>query len=226
MSQRRLRNPAEALLSLRIAAFAVVVPLLMRLRLSSLERVLEPRGPKRSASPERVTALAERIDWVLRRGRPLVRPGCLTRGVTLYYFLRRAGADVTLVFGMGKPEDASFAAGHCWLVKDGEPFLEREGPATALPRDHQHPAPTGRRADLSPEIRRYDLHGLALGVSAEDAIADAVGGRLAQFPPAPAGHDDLVFEYRTVASVPAPGGGRPSTSRSSATCSTERTTTG
>ena len=132
MSQRRLRNPAEALLSLRIAAFAVVVPLLMRLRLSSLERVLEPRGPKRSASPERVTALAERIDWVLRRGRPLVRPGCLTRGVTLYYFLRRAGADVTLVFGMGKPEDASFA-GHCWLVKDGEPFLEREDPRPHFP---------------------------------------------------------------------------------------------
>ena len=46
--------------------------------------------------------------------------------MTLFYFLRRAGADVELVFGMGKHGDDY--AGHCWLVKDGEPFLEQKDP--------------------------------------------------------------------------------------------------
>jgi hypothetical protein len=46
--------------------------------------------------------------------------------VTHYYFLRRAGLDVELSFGMGKLDDQY--AGHCWLVKDGEPFLEDSDP--------------------------------------------------------------------------------------------------
>ena len=62
----------------------------------------------------------------IRAGRPLVRPGCLTRGVTRYYFFRRDGMDVSLCFGMGK-FDEEFV-GHCWLVKDGVPFMEPRDP--------------------------------------------------------------------------------------------------
>jgi hypothetical protein len=46
--------------------------------------------------------------------------------LTRYYFLRRVGMDVSLCFGMGR-HDKGFM-GHCWLVKDGEPFLEVEDP--------------------------------------------------------------------------------------------------
>src|SRR4051794_41379165 len=93
------RNLRELLLALRIAAIAVSVPALLRLRLEWLERVLEPR--RRRPDARRAAWLAQRIDGVLAAGHPLVRPGCLTRGVTHYWFLRRAGMDVRLQFGVG-----------------------------------------------------------------------------------------------------------------------------
>jgi transglutaminase superfamily protein len=117
----------ELLLSLRILTVAVLVPVIMRLPLRQVGRLIEPRRARRPADPAAVVALIERIEAVLTRGRPLVRTGCLTRAVTLFYFLRRAGVDVTLAFGMGRPR-AEFE-GHCWLIKDGRPFLERVDPS-------------------------------------------------------------------------------------------------
>jgi len=46
--------------------------------------------------------------------------------VTLYRFLRRAGADVSLRFGVGMMDGA--IAGHCWIVYRGEPLAERRDP--------------------------------------------------------------------------------------------------
>jgi hypothetical protein len=97
----------------------------MRLPLARLERVLEPRRPRR-LDVRRQQWLAEHVDAILAAGHPLVRPGCLTRGVTLYYFMRRAGVDVGLQFGMGKP--VREIEGHCWLVRGSEPYLERRDP--------------------------------------------------------------------------------------------------
>jgi hypothetical protein len=70
--------------------------------------------------------MVRRIDRLLLAGRPLVRSGCLTRGITLFYFLRRAGADVSLRFGMGEV-DGSYS-GHCWVVHDGLPLAEKRDP--------------------------------------------------------------------------------------------------
>jgi len=78
-----------------------------------------------------VEILGRRVDQVIRWGRPLVRPGCLTRGITGYYILRRAGLDVALCFGMGSVRDPG-AAGHCWLVLGGEPVLEAADPRAAF----------------------------------------------------------------------------------------------
>jgi hypothetical protein len=87
--------------------------------------LLEPRKrPERTAAE--LSEFAESVDRALQRAPRVVRRGCLTRGITLYYFLRRAGADVSLAFGMstnGEP-----FVGHCWLVEAGEPFLERKDP--------------------------------------------------------------------------------------------------
>ena len=80
------------------------------------------------------------MDRLLSAGRPVVRPGCLTRGLTHYYFLRRAGVDVQLRYGLGQP--IGEGDGHCWLVRDGEPFLERVDPREryvetySIPRAH------------------------------------------------------------------------------------------
>lgn len=62
-----------------------------------------------------------------RIARPLVRSGCLTRGITLYWFFRRAGLDVELRFGLD-PRAIEPADGHCWLTLDGEPYLEKRDP--------------------------------------------------------------------------------------------------
>ncbi len=93
---------------------------------------MEPRRPRPELDPadvDQVTAhLGKWVDAIIRRGQPVVRPGCLTRGITLYYALRRAGVDVALCFGVGSDEGA--VAGHCWLDLDGRPLLERAEPGS------------------------------------------------------------------------------------------------
>lgn len=121
-----MRFVSKAVLLLRIFAFAAAVPYLLRLKLPRLARALEPGSSPTAVLEDCVRRIAGYVEIAIRHGRPLVRPGCLTRGLTRYYFLRRAGLDVALCFGMGRL-DKEFM-GHCWLVKNGEPFLEAEDP--------------------------------------------------------------------------------------------------
>jgi hypothetical protein len=123
---RQLRSLADALLLFQIFFFATAVPALLRLKLSRLRSLLELKGARLSPEPASVEKISNYVEFVLWVGRPLVRRGCLTRGLTLYYFLRRAGLDVTIYFGMGKV-NGEFA-GHCWLVNDSQPFLEAKSP--------------------------------------------------------------------------------------------------
>lgn len=108
---------------------ALMTPLLVRLPLPRLEALLE-WGAAAAARPARGSpdAVAATVLEMLQAGRPLVRRGCLTRGITLYYFLRRAGVDVGLHFGMGRFSAGDGFDGHCWLVLDGEPYLEPRDP--------------------------------------------------------------------------------------------------
>jgi hypothetical protein len=71
-----------------------------------------------------------------------VRPGCLTRGLTHYFFLRRAGADVVLQYGIGTVEGRT--EGHCWLVRDGVPYLESKDPREHFVETYR--VPSARRA--------------------------------------------------------------------------------
>jgi hypothetical protein len=66
------------------------------------------------------------VDRVLEAGRPLLRSGCMVRGLTRYYVLRQAGVDVNLCFGIGVHDGS--VAGHCWLESQDEPILERRDP--------------------------------------------------------------------------------------------------
>lgn len=121
-----LHSPGEVWLFLRILAFSAAVPLLMRMPILKLGRWLEPKALVPEADPQEVARIIDYADRAIRVGRPLVRSSCLTRGLTLYTFLRRAGLDVRLCFGAGRT-DQPFTA-HCWLVKDGRPFLEKAEP--------------------------------------------------------------------------------------------------
>jgi len=114
-------------LVMRILAVAAMAPVLARLPLARLEAVLEPPRPARrpidGASADRMMEL---IDLAIRLGGPLVRPGCLTRGVTAYWFLRRHGEPVSLVFGIDAARSAP--TGHCWLESDSQPRYEKVDP--------------------------------------------------------------------------------------------------
>ena len=123
---KEVRNPAEFFLFLRMLLFALSVPLLLRLKLSTLQTLLEPAKPSPEPEPWTVRRISTSVDRVMRFAQPLFRSTCLTRGTTLYYFLRRAGLNVSLCFGIGNIK-GSFI-GHCWLVRDGAPFLEAIDP--------------------------------------------------------------------------------------------------
>jgi hypothetical protein len=116
----------------RVGSFAATVPLLMRLPLPRIAAFLT-RPPRRSGKrrPPPSEAEVQRLERVVslapRIAHPLVRYGCLTRGVTLFWFLRRAGVDVELRFGLDA-DDPDAVDGHCWLALHGEPFLERRDP--------------------------------------------------------------------------------------------------
>lgn len=126
VATRRLRSVADAWLCLRIFLFAVVVPVLLWLKPGRWQAILEARKARRAPDPATVEKVISRVESMLRARLPFVSRGCLTRGLTLYYFLRGEGFDVSICFGMG--ESKGKFVGHCWLIKDGEPFLEKKAP--------------------------------------------------------------------------------------------------
>jgi hypothetical protein len=115
-----VRELWRLLLAMRVWAFAASVPLIARLGPRRLARLMPGRvGRMRPGT-------AEVVERTLARRPPLVREGCLVSGLTRLWFLRRAGLDVRLAFGIGRP--GGEVAGHCWLVLDGAPYLERVDP--------------------------------------------------------------------------------------------------
>jgi hypothetical protein len=119
-----LDGAGERLLFLRTCVLAPFVPVVMRMPLPWVSRLMTARlrssRKVESIPPERV---AQIVELAQSRAHPFVRAGCLTRGVSLLWLLRRRGVDVELAFGIGAPTDHDH--GHCWLVLDGEPYLER-----------------------------------------------------------------------------------------------------
>jgi hypothetical protein len=124
-AERRARPSPAAI------ALALVTPLLVRLSPNRLRRGLHllawTRG-RRAAPRERVLPRVERSLELAARLRPQT---CLSRGVTRYVLLRRAGFPVDLVFGLGPHENVF--AGHCWLELEREPYLEAEDPRGVFP---------------------------------------------------------------------------------------------
>jgi hypothetical protein len=109
-----------------IAAVAAGARLLSLMPLERLERVVELGRPKTPRSPAQTELTAERVERVLFRSKTVLRHTCLTRGITRYFFLRRAGADVRLIFGLSKMDGRH--VGHCWIVRDGEIYAEASEP--------------------------------------------------------------------------------------------------
>jgi hypothetical protein len=122
-----IRTPTDALLVAQVFVVAALIPVLMRFPLKRIEDLLEPGGALPEPDAARECHVLELVNLVLDFGRPVLRPTCLTRGITRYYALRRAGADVALAFGL-RQRSGGQVDGHCWLVKGGKPFLEAQDP--------------------------------------------------------------------------------------------------
>lgn len=137
---RRLRSVTDVLLFLRICLFAAAVPLLLRLKMSRWQSLLETRKAQSSFDPAGLEKIVSLVESTLSARMPFVRGGCLTRGLTLYYFLTRAGLDVRICFGMG--EVGGKFVGHCWLIKGEEPFLEKSPPQTLFTEVFRIPRPS------------------------------------------------------------------------------------
>jgi len=104
-----------------------------------------------------VAKLGGYVDGAMQLARPLVRPGCLTRGLTLYHCLRRAGLDVSLYFGIGTIEGE--VTGHCWVVYQGQPLREPRDPqalfTTLLRFPLQNPADEAPAAGETPLFSEF-----------------------------------------------------------------------
>src|SRR4051794_33698398 len=99
-----------------------------------LVRLLERVDSQADTAPP-LDAVQSRVERGLGISGRAMRHTCFTRGLTRFYFLRRAGADVELVFGM-----RSNGEGHCWIRLDGalyrEPSASEElfTPTYSIPR--------------------------------------------------------------------------------------------
>jgi hypothetical protein len=107
---------------------ALAAPALMRLPLAKLDALLEWAVSRAASPPVDPDSIASTVLQMLDFWSPLVRRGCLTRGLTLYYCLRRVGVPVALRFGMGRTSSGDGFDGHCWLELAGEPYLEARDP--------------------------------------------------------------------------------------------------
>jgi hypothetical protein len=115
---------------LQIFFFAAACPLLMRLDLRRVNAFVSKFAPRLAPEPSRIARTVRLVELTLRFGRPFIVPGCLTRSLTLCYFLRKLGVDVALVFGAGQTNRQ--IAAHCWLELDGQPYLEKLDPRSCF----------------------------------------------------------------------------------------------
>lgn len=161
------RHRAERWLFLQALAWGLWLSVLTRFRWSTLTGFVERQagGSRAAAGPppdlERWVAC---VEAALAFGGPLVRPGCLVRGLTLFLLLRRAGVPVSLCFGIPRRDGAwTTEAGHCWLEREGEPWAERKDPR-----------PSFHALQRLPAVREP-----AAGPGAVEAATVEAGGRAA-----------------------------------------------
>jgi len=121
-----ISSPADLWLLARIAAWALVLPVLKRLvPLRTLVALMaaESRRSERDADLERRITRMARL--VYRGRRATFRDNCLERSLVTYRYLARAGAQPRLLVGVGRSETAS-VRGHAWVTLDGRAVHDQE----------------------------------------------------------------------------------------------------
>lgn len=125
-----VREPAAALLVLRMSAWVAVLSLLMKFL--PLPRALGLVAPGRLGRSKGVdagteAALARLLDSVLASDFWVFTPTCWKRAPVLHRYLALRGIETRIVFGVRRDGDNALS-GHAWLEREGRPLLEAEAP--------------------------------------------------------------------------------------------------
>jgi hypothetical protein len=137
--RKLLTSPRAAVLQARMAFWVVVVSLVARVAsLSRAHRLASFRFRHGRGGGPSPLELARAVDGVLALDLFVLRRSCWRRAMVLHRFLALNGIDSRINFGIRKAADGG-VAGHAWLERDGQPFLEDDasGPYTvtfSLPR--------------------------------------------------------------------------------------------
>ena len=120
----RFSSPRDVGLAVRVFGWALVLPVLKQLvPVQSLARIVH----RSSRQTVRDAVHEERVITFARWGARLIRwksgGNCLERGLIAYRYLGEAGANPTLVVGLGHGETGSLI-GHAWVLLDGRPAGE------------------------------------------------------------------------------------------------------
>jgi hypothetical protein len=119
------RRPAGAWLGVRMLAWRLALPVMMRaLPLASLARLAWPRRRSRARRRDReeqVTRIATRLYGRVAAGG---EDHCLERCLLAYRFLAQAGAEPLLACGLRRADTGMI--GHAWIVLDGRPFAHAD----------------------------------------------------------------------------------------------------
>lgn len=130
-----LSEPSSALLAARMAAWVVVLSLLVRLL--PLPRALSLVEPRRSRLYARRASrdgrddvqerLARILDSLLAADLWVFTPTCWKRAPVLRRYLALSGIETRILFGLRR-DGREATAGHAWLEADGVPLLESTPP--------------------------------------------------------------------------------------------------
>lgn len=120
----RFTGPADVVLAVRVLGWAMVLPILkhivpVRSLAAMMHRAAGDR-PRDAAREERIVTFAR---WSARLMRWRSGGNCLERGLVAYRYLSAAGANPTLVVGLGRA-DRGAIVGHAWVLVDGRPAGE------------------------------------------------------------------------------------------------------
>lgn len=125
-----VREPAAALLALRMSAWVAALSLLIKFL--PLPRALGLVAPGRLGrasldADETQAALARVLDSLLASDFWVFTPTCWKRAPVLHRYLALRGIETRIVFGVRRDGDNTLS-GHAWLEREGRPLLESEAP--------------------------------------------------------------------------------------------------
>lgn len=117
-----LRDPARFWLMARMAAAYFAISVLARLL--PLPRAFAWMSPRlRGSDGRRTHVIVNALDTLLTARVPFIRPQCWRRAAVLHRFLRGAGVDTVIVFGV-RTDGARTVEAHAWVERSGQPFAE------------------------------------------------------------------------------------------------------